>query len=392
MRILFVNHVFPGIFGPLAAALAAEPGNEVLFASIYSKRDFTLPGVRHMVLPPVRGDRGSRSGKNAHTDAGMALNVALNVGRQSLRAFLRLRESGFVPDMVLAFSGEAAALYWEEAFPEAFRVSWNDGESALPGHAARGSGLTRHLLQCRQALGSDLAVSLTAGLRSLFDLRLKGGADLPFAVDTSLFSPGAVSARELPGPERTPDEVVIYGVGGHSLADDALPGRMAALLDARPHCHIFLLCGSPALAEAWAEIRADMPQRERLHLPGGLSLAAYRTLLRAARLLVIPHAGDISPALMLETMSCGTPVLLPGDLPASSLLQAGRDILLAEGPCPEPALLANAPLLEAAGRHARQAVLNSFDRSVVIGRQVRFLQEAWAAWRDGAACVGGHEA
>lgn len=391
MRILFVNHVYPGIFGPLAAALAAEPGHEVLFASIYSKRDFALPGVRHMVLPPVRTDRGGRGAKNAFADAGVALNVALNVGKQSLRAFFCLRESGFVPDMVLALSGEAAALYWQEAFPEAFRVSWHEGELALPGHAARGSGLARHLLQCRQALGSDLAVSLTPGLRSLSGLRLTAGADLPLAVDTHLFSPGEVAARDLPAPAGPEEEIVLYGVGGHSLADADLPGRMAALLEARPRCRLFLLCGSPALAEDWAENCADLPHADRLHLPGGLSLPTYRALLRAARLLVIPHAGDLSPALMLEAMSCGTPVLLPDDLPPSRLLRPGRDFLLAEGPCPESALLANAPLLEAVGRHARQAVLTSFDRSTVIGRQVRFLQDAWTAWRNGGVRRDGHK-
>ena len=39
MRILFLNYTFPGPLGTMAASLAALPGNEVLFASEYGRRD-----------------------------------------------------------------------------------------------------------------------------------------------------------------------------------------------------------------------------------------------------------------------------------------------------------------------------------------------------------------
>ncbi len=34
----------------MAASLAALPGNEVLFASEYGRRDFSLPGVKRVLL------------------------------------------------------------------------------------------------------------------------------------------------------------------------------------------------------------------------------------------------------------------------------------------------------------------------------------------------------
>ena len=45
MRILFINHTFPGDLGPLLAAFAAQPGHEILFASCRGRRDFSVPGV-----------------------------------------------------------------------------------------------------------------------------------------------------------------------------------------------------------------------------------------------------------------------------------------------------------------------------------------------------------
>lgn len=50
MRILFLNYTFPGPLGTMAASLAALPGNEVLFASEYGRRDFSLPGVKRVLL------------------------------------------------------------------------------------------------------------------------------------------------------------------------------------------------------------------------------------------------------------------------------------------------------------------------------------------------------
>lgn len=98
MRILFVNHTFPGDLGPLLAAFAAQPGHEILFASCRGRRDFSVPGVRHVVLSP------SRSRRLAGDGAGTSLDRAVEMGRQALQAFGLLRQSGFVPDMVLLSS------------------------------------------------------------------------------------------------------------------------------------------------------------------------------------------------------------------------------------------------------------------------------------------------
>ena len=39
----------------MAASLAALPGNEVLFASEYGRRDFSLPGVKRVLLEEAQG-------------------------------------------------------------------------------------------------------------------------------------------------------------------------------------------------------------------------------------------------------------------------------------------------------------------------------------------------
>ena len=48
MRILFISHTMPGVFGPLAEYFAAQSGNDVVFAAEYSRRSLELPGVRRL--------------------------------------------------------------------------------------------------------------------------------------------------------------------------------------------------------------------------------------------------------------------------------------------------------------------------------------------------------
>lgn len=218
MRILLVNHSFPGDLGPLLAALAAEPGHEILFASCRGRRDFSLPGVRHVVLS------SSRSRRLAGDGAGVTLERALEAGRQALQAFRQLRQSGFVPDMVLLSSALEQGLFLRDAFPDAFVVGFMDNVPDA-GLAGDGRGLVRHLLHCRQKEQCDLRIRLTVGEVAagrpegrtadgenitglsapaawpdvLFPEGLlpeKGrGVSLPCPVDTRIFSPASVSGE-----------------------------------------------------------------------------------------------------------------------------------------------------------------------------------------------------
>ena len=181
MRILFVNHTFPGDLGPLLAAFAAQPGHEILFASCRGRRDFSVPGVRHVVLSP------SRSRRLAGDGAGTSLDRAVEMGRQALQAFRLLRQSGFVPDMVLLSSALEQGLFLRDAFPDAFVACFAE---SLPSDGLAGDckGLVRHLLQCRQMQQSDLVIRLTAEAENC-DQEQRGVMSLPYPVDTDYFSP-----------------------------------------------------------------------------------------------------------------------------------------------------------------------------------------------------------
>ena len=364
MRILFVNHAFPGTFGPLAAAFA-QAGHDVLFASGFRRRDFSLPGVRHVTLAPPRESRASGSSRHAP-----GLDAALAAGAQALHAFRRLADMDLSPDMILASADDGYGLFCDEAFPRAFRVGWS-GTAAFPGAGGRGeTGFTRHLLQCRYAVSCHAFVCTGTEEGSLFSSRLKHGLDVPCAVNTEWFSPGGPGGPEL----------ALFHTG--RLAPEEAVRAVAELLEKRESCHAAVLCDGRAAWERWKELRAMVPYKARLHLPGTLSLEEYRNLLRAASLLVSLPGSALPSSMLLEAMSSGVvPVLREGEGPA--FLQHGKNaFLFPEGDAPSflSSLLESCALLAAVRAGARETVLARFEQRRVTRRQAGLLLDAYAAW------------
>ena len=308
MRILFVNHTFPGDLGPLLAAFAAQPGHEILFASCRGRRDFSVPGVRHVVLSP------SRSRRLAGDGAGTSLDRAVEMGRQALQAFRLLRQSGFVPDMVLLSFALEQGLFLRDAFPDAFVACFAE---SLPsdGLAGDGKGLVRHLLQCRQMQQSDLVIRLAAEAENR-DQEQRGVMSLPYPVDTDYFSP--LMPRGSSG-SKSGARILC---AARDAADVWQMLRLAEVLLAQcPGCRLVLLCESATGRESLAELGLSLPTG--IEIPERLSLQAYRDLLRTAAVITAPAAACLSAPVLLEAMSCGVVPVLAGDAPHWPLLQEG---------------------------------------------------------------------
>lgn len=367
MRILFINHTFPGDLGPLLAAFAAQPGHEILFASCRGRRDFSVPGVRHVVLSPSRR-------RLAGDGAGACLDRAVEMGRQALQAFRLLRQSGFVPDMVLLSSALEQGLFLRDAFPDTFAVCFAEG---LPsdGLAADGRGLVRHLLQCRQMRQSDLVIRLAAEAESR-DPEQRGAVTLPYPVDTDYFAPaGDGACRRAEG-----DGQVLCAV--RDAADAGRLLRLAEnLLDQRPECRLTLLCESATGRERLAALATALPPG--VSMPERLSLRAYRDLLRTAAVITAPEASCLSAPVLLEAMSCGVVPVLAGDAARWPLLHDGGGCLWCHAALLVPTLaaaLGRPQELARLSRAARATVVRHFRRQDVIPGHLALLHAVRTAW------------
>ena len=132
MRILFCNDSFPGNFEALAGLLAADSANEVLFLSTFVRKDFSIPGVSRVRLRLNR-DKGGQE-KDAFF---LSWEKAYRIGRQTAHTLLHVRESGFVPDMILASSADGPGLFLRHVFPESFIVSYFDRWKKCPRRGKR---------------------------------------------------------------------------------------------------------------------------------------------------------------------------------------------------------------------------------------------------------------
>ena len=128
MRILFLNYTFPGPLGTMAASLAALPGNEVLFASEYGRRDFSLPGVKRVLLKkPKDRKKAVASISTPALDAGERdWTMAYLRGRATASSLMGVLAEGFEPDMVILSGSMGNGLFVRNLFPEAFLVGYAD--------------------------------------------------------------------------------------------------------------------------------------------------------------------------------------------------------------------------------------------------------------------------
>lgn len=113
MRILFIHQNFPGQFKFLAPALAADPANEVVALTPQAKAQADWQGVRMVRYPIERG-----STPNIHPWVGDFETKVIR-GEAAFRAALRLKESGFSPDVIVAHHGWGESLFLKDVWPQA---------------------------------------------------------------------------------------------------------------------------------------------------------------------------------------------------------------------------------------------------------------------------------
>ena len=128
MRVLIIHQNFPGQFRHMAQAWAKQPGWQVLGLG----RD-TAPG-----LPPESGVRWIKYKlhRQPHPEQHHYLKQMENAvlhGQTVARVLLKLKQSGFTPDAILAHPGWGETLYVKDVFPNARLVHFCEWYYGQPG-------------------------------------------------------------------------------------------------------------------------------------------------------------------------------------------------------------------------------------------------------------------
>jgi glycosyltransferase involved in cell wall biosynthesis len=217
MNILFVHQNMPGQFRHLAAHLAQNPTNRVVFLTKVDREP--PPGVARVLYGPAhRGNEATHGYVRAFEDA------VVN-GQAAAAAGIAMGKRGFTPDLVVAHPGWGESLYLKDVFPTAkllnycefyYRASGADvgfdpSESMDIETASRIRTKNATLLIALEAC--DRGISPTTWQRSLHPAEWQGKIDVIFdGIDADRARPDPDAVFRLPdGTSLTRhDEVVTY--------------------------------------------------------------------------------------------------------------------------------------------------------------------------------------
>src|SRR5258708_31460420 len=116
MKILFVHQNFPGQFKHICRVPAAQRRHQVVFLT--KPNDNHIEGIRKIVYTPSRPVT-----PNIHHYIGEYENGVLH-GQAVVREAIKLRESGFVPDVMIGHNGWGETLFLKDVFPKAPLLSY----------------------------------------------------------------------------------------------------------------------------------------------------------------------------------------------------------------------------------------------------------------------------
>lgn len=409
MRILFVHVNYPAQFRSLATSLGRTPGNEVVFLTHEDRPDWDIPGVRKVVYAAEMGKADPVGGL-----LGNSGNAARHAGA-AMRAAVRLRSAGFVPDVICGHSGWGPTMLLQDVFPEAAFVGyfeWFYGSDSAdmrfsgqqPSLKSRTSVRVNNLPIISDLLGCDLGICPTRWQLEQFPAEFRSKISVIHdGLDTDFFSPDPSARMILPGLDLSgATEIVTYATRGMEPYR-GFPQFLEAAVEVvkrRPGCHVVIggedrTCyGSPPEpGKTWKQVLLErlQPDPERIHFVGTLPYGQYRTLLRASSAHVYLTRPFVLSWSFLEAMSCGCLLVASDTEPVREVASDGHNALLTDFHSPTAIAeriveaLENRDRLKAVREQARQTVLDNYDLRKLLPLRIALLGEAVRRRRSGRA-------
>ena len=388
MRVLFVHQNFPGQYAHLAAHLAAQPGNEVLFLT--QRPNQPLPGVKRIVYKAAR-----KLSPETHKYV-RSLEAAVLNGEAVYGVATSLKKAGFVPDIMIGHNGWGETLYLKEAFPDTPLVSYFEFFYRSSGTdigfdpefpASTGVRLRAHTLNAVNLIGLQVAdVGLTptqwqrAQYPAIYHDKLRVIHD---GIDTSVVKPDpeAFIVLKKAGVRLTAkDEVITYVARnlepyrGFHIFMRAVP----EIQKRRPNAHIVIVGGDEVsygsslpngqtfrkrmLAEVGRHI-----DPKRLHFLGRIPYAAYLKVLQVSSAHVYLTYPFVLSWSMLEAMAAGCLVIGSRTPPVEEVIRDGHNGLLVDFFSPDgiaekvEQVLGDAERVPAVRAKARATMIERYD-------------------------------
>ena len=345
MRILFVHQNFPAQFKQLAPALAANPDNEVLALAI--NKNPCDPRVRVVHYSTTRG-----TSKTVHPWVA-DLETKVIRGDAAYRAALELRQTGFVPDVIVAHPGWGESLFLKDVWPGAklaiyCEFFYHPGGADVgfdPEFAPEDVGDVCRL-RLRNANNllhlevADAGISPTHWQKSTFPKRFRSKiAVIHDGIDTDALAPDPNVSLTLNGNLLLTREAEIITFVNRNLEPyrgyhtfmRSLPGILAA----RPKARVLIVGGDdvsygarPPGEKKWKDVFLDEVRDRidlsRVHFLGKIPYQHFISVLQLSTVHVYLTYPFVLSWSLLEAMSAGCAIVASDTKPLHEAIKPGH--------------------------------------------------------------------
>ncbi|HXA46921.1 MAG TPA: glycosyltransferase family 4 protein [Burkholderiaceae bacterium] len=404
MKVLFVHQNFPGQYLHLARHLGAIEGNEAVF--ITQRTDADLPGVRKIVYKPAREVTSGVHHYLVETEAGVlnAQNVA--------RVAMALKESGFVPDVMLGHNGWGELWYLKEVFPTTPLIGYFEFfyrhhgadvgfEPGPPLIFDVGPRIRTKNLGNLLALDAvDYGQCPTKWQKSLYPKEYQSKLHIVHeGIDTQVVAPDPAARFTVPNTDielTAADEVVTY-VSRNLEPYRGFPSFMRslpAILAQSPNAHVLVVGGDdtsygpkpangiPFRTQLLEELDSSIDLK-RVHFLGKVPYSSFVKILQISTVHVYLTYPFVLSWSMLEAMSAGCLIVGSSTQPVEEVIRDGENGLLVDIFSPEQIakrvvdVLADRPAFAAIRANARKTIVENYDlRTICLPAQLRLLNMA----------------
>lgn len=384
MNVLFVHQNFPGQYKHLAPALAADPANAVAVIAdeaVLSLRP-AMPGVK-LVTYALR--RPATAAAHRYVQG---LESGVQRGLAAAAAAVRLRDEGFVPDVICAHPGWGEALYLKDVFPRSLMLSYFEfyyrpqgsdvgfDPEFPPSADDRFRVRTKNSVNLLSLEASDWGIAPTEWQRRQFPAHYRDRISVVHdGIDTEIVKPrtGVGIGMRGNGLRLTAADEVVTFVNRNLEPYRGFHAFMRALPELqrrRPEAQVVIVGGDevsygrpPAGGRRWRPVMLEEVgsslDLSRVHFTGRIPYADYLALLQVSAVHVYLTYPFVLSWSMLEAMAAGCLVVGSRTPPVEEVIEHGRNGLLVD-------FFRSDALVEAVER-----VLNHPDRMRVLREAAR---------------------
>ena len=409
MRFLFMHSSFPGQFLHLSHYLGVN-GHQVVFLTA-TEDAAELPGVRRIAYKPARN-------VSPHTHHYLhGLERAVLEGQAAYQVAEKLKNQGFVPDVILGHSGWGPTLYMKDLFPATPLICYfewyyraHGSDAAFGPHEqlsaddecrirTKNGPILIDLYSCETGIcptwwqHSQFPVEYAQKIKVIHE-----------GINTEACRPNPGKKLVLPqiGLDLSEAKEIVTYVGRGLEPYRGFPQFMESVVELqrrRPHCHVVVVGGEnvfygapPPGGVSWKQkALTELPlDQSRIHFTGYLNRADFLTVLQASTVHVYLSRPFVLSWSMLEAMSCGCTLVASATQPIQEVIVDGVNGLLADFFHPQQLAeriveaLADDSLRKGLAHRARETILDRYDLRQQLPRQLTMIQQTIEAAKGAA--------